>query len=83
MAGKDIYLITASISWEEHDMIRDDNLYSEDIKPYILKKGIKSQKTTPSNKKRKSSEKQHKGYQCKLCAKSFYSKGNLNQQYKP
>lgn len=37
--SRSIYLITAYISWEEHSMLRDINLYSDDIKPYILRKG--------------------------------------------
>ena len=79
MVAEDIYLTIASISWEKHSMIRDVNLYSDDIKPYILNKGIKNQKTTSSKKKRKSHTNQRNGNQCEICAKSFTSKENLQQ----
>lgn len=85
MACEDIYLMTASTSWVERSMIRDVNLYSDDIKPHILQNVINNQMTPPSKTKKNSNQNKNcqNNHQCEICTKRFTKKFCLEENEYP
>lgn len=76
-----IYLFTSYISWEENTKIRDVNMYSEDIKPFILSKNDVAQKSD-NEKRHLNIHSVRKPFKCDVCNKAFSLKVNLKLHWK-
>ena len=44
MENGSIYLITSSITWEECNLVQDFDMYSDDVKQFVLHKDFEAEK---------------------------------------